>query len=82
MHPMMNQFKKYKTVMCPNCGFVQSTYANNIFKCFKCKKIREFIAKPSRNSPTSLNIKILFDSDNPNEVSRFTKRYKNAKNPE
>ena len=80
MHPLMKQFNKYKVVQCPNCGHVQGAYSNNIFKCFKCKKLRTYIQKATKDNPTCLNLKILFHSDNPNEITEFVKRYRNAKN--
>ena len=79
IHPLIKNMGKYKAVQCPECGFIQGISADQVWKCFKCKKIVKLICKATKNNPTSLNCKVLFHSSNPSEASNYIKQLKQIK---
>ena len=60
--------KRFKAVVCPACGCVQSTEAVSAVKCKRCGKSRQFTA-----------LKILKTFDTGKEASLFIQEYTRLK---
>ena len=60
--------KRFKIIVCPNCGCVQSTEAESTIKCKRCGKSKQFKA-----------LKILKTFDTGQQAALFVQEYTKLK---
>ena len=60
--------KRFKVVVCPNCGVVQSTEAISVIKCVRCGKSKQF-----------KKLKILKTFDTGRQAALFVQEYNKSK---
>ncbi|PIO05333.1 hypothetical protein COT47_05280 [Candidatus Woesearchaeota archaeon CG08_land_8_20_14_0_20_43_7] len=67
----MVSLKRYKVIICPSCGLVQSSGAAEVFKCLKCGKSRKILSK----THVGFNVTVLDSFDNPRQATLFVQEY-------
>jgi DNA-directed RNA polymerase subunit M/transcription elongation factor TFIIS len=68
----MNSFK---VIQCPNCGNIQVSQTESVFKCFKCGKSKTYNPK----SKLGLGVKILASFSSGAEATKYVQEYKRVK---
>lgn len=74
---LIENYKRYKIVQC-KCGNYSTSEAKLMFHCRYCDKVYPF-TKIDPKKGTYLNLKILFDTDNPLEATKTLLKFKNEK---
>lgn len=68
----METLKRYKVVICPKCGEVQTSEAQEAFKCRNCHATRKMFSE----KVIGTNIRVLASYDHPIDATEFVKEYK------
>lgn len=66
----------FRVIQCPNCGNLQSSASNTVFKCFRCQKSKTINPK----SKFGLGVKVLKTFDNGKSAALFIQEYTKLKN--